>query len=361
MRAKEFLSEATDTVRTLPDGSKLIATMGKLWLWQVPAHTYDAVYQKNKADKYSPAHAVPAGAGTIYYVSEQHKDEFDKVANSYVHVYLTPDHAVNYYDSYYKFFTSVGDELIPLAGRQHISSGMLKKLAKLTGAQHAPTLDPYDAQKHVLHAGTVAHTKTNKAQYALDPLSGGAPVYKVPKHLLWTVGIRIRLDDPRHKDWDTRWEIDSPIAGPYAFVSKGGHIVRLHYPQNKAHAALKEIRELVKREGLTLGVNLPDAPPAPEGKPKVVKPASVMHKMLAYIAEHPGANRSDWFVKHLGRDAQGMQGWTSDTAHDGVAASMGWIRNEATGGKYSLSITPVGKLVLARLNAGHPVSHTKQV
>jgi hypothetical protein len=66
-------------------------------------------------------------------------------------------------------------------------------------------------------------------------------------------------------------------------------------------------------------------------------------------------------VKHLGRDPQGMQGWTSDTAQDGVAAAMGWLKNEATGGKYSLHITPIGKLVLARLNSGHPVQHTKQV
>lgn len=361
MRAKEFLSEAAETATTLSDGSKLISTMGKLWLWQVPEHTYDAVYQKNKADKWSPARAVPAGAGTIYYVSEQFKHDFDKVTSAYVRVSLTPDRAVNYYDSYYKFFTSVGDELIVLAGRQEISPGILKKLVKLTGAQHAPTLDPEDAKKHVLHGGTVVHTKIKKQEYARAPLSDGSQVHKVPKNLLWTVGIRIRPDDDRNKDWDTRWDIDSPIAGTYAFVSKGDHIVRLHYPQNKAHAALKEIRELVAREGLTLGVDLPDAPAPTVGKAKVVKPASVMHKMLAYIAEHPGANRSDWFVKHLGRDAQGMQGWTSDTAQDGVAASMGWIRNEATGGKYSLHITPVGKLVLARLNGGHPVSHTKQV
>ena len=356
MRAKEFLTE-----QTAPDGSKLIAKLGNMWIWQVPESLYAPVYEKTKADTFRPARPMPPGAGAVYYVSDQAKQRFDKTKNAYVWNDLTPDQAINEYDFYYRFLTSVGDELINLAGRKELSAGILKKLVKLTGAQHAPTIPSDEIKHHVLHGGAVTHTKLKRQEYALTPLSNGSQVYKVPKNLLWTVGIQIRPDDPREKDWDARWTIDSPIAGTYAFVSKGDHIVRLHYPQNKAHAAIKEIRELVKREGLTLGVDLPDAPAPAVGKAKVVKPASVMHKMLAYIAEHPGANRSDWFVKHLGRDAQGMQGWTSDTAHDGVAASMGWIRNEATGGKYSLSITPVGKLVLARLNAGHPVSHTKQV
>jgi hypothetical protein len=255
--------------------------------------------------------------------------------------------------------TAVGDELVNLSGRKEISPGMLKKLAKVTSTTHAPSMPSDEAKHHVLHGGAVTHKKDKKQEYALAPLSGGSQVYKVPKHLLWTVGIRFH--DESNKDWDTRWSIESPIAGGYAFVSKGDHITRLHYPQNKAHAAIKEIRELVKREGLTLGVDLPDAPAPAAGKPKVVKPASNMHKMLAYVAEHPGATRSDWYVKHLGNNPIGLVGWTDDKAQDGVAASMGWIRNKATGGKYSLSITPVGKLVLARLNAGHPVSHTKQV
>jgi hypothetical protein len=360
MRAKEILSEAAAPIQTAPDGSKLIFTSGNSWLWQVPASTYDVAYNKYKSDKWNPALPVPANAGIIYYVSDQIKERWDSSTKSIVKVALTPDQGIaENFDLYYRFVTVVGDELVNLAGRYKMLPAMLKKLAKLTGATHAPTISSDDVKHHVLHVGQVTHKKIKKQEYELAPLSDGSKVYKVPKDLLWTVGMQLYVDNI--KDWDTRWEIDSPIAGTYAFVSKGGHIVRLHYPQNKAHAALKEIRELVAREHLTLGVDLPDAPAQAVGKPKVVKPGSVMHKMLAYIAEHPGANRSDWFVKHLGRDPQGMQGWTSDTAHDGVAASMGWIRNEATGGKYSLSITPVGKLVLARLNSGQPVKHTKQV
>lgn len=359
MRATEFLTEAAKATQTAPDGSKLIVALGNMWLWQVPSTTYDAVYQKNKSDKWNPAQPVPPGAGAIYYVSDQFKHDYDRNQLTYVRVDLTPDQAEKRVDNYYRFLTASGDELISLAGRKDLSPGMLKKLAKITGALHAPGIWSDEVKHHVLHQGVVTHKKNKQQEYALAPLSNGSAVYKVPKNLLWTIGIRIH--DDSNKDWDTRWQIDSPIAGPYAFVSKGDHIIKLNYPQNKAHAALKEIRELVKREGLTLGVEMPDAPAPAEGKPKVVKPGSVMHKMLSYVADHPGATRSDWFVKHLGRDPQGMQGWTSDTAHDGVAASMGWIKNEGTSSKYSLSITHVGKLVLARLNAGHPVQHTKQV
>jgi hypothetical protein len=356
MRATEFLTE-----QTAPDGSKLIAKLGNMWIWQVPESLYAPVYDKTKSDKFNPGHPVPPGAGAIYYVSDQAKQRFDKTKNAYVWNDLTPDQAVNEYDFYYRFLTLVGDELINLAGRKDLSAGILKKLAKLTGAKHAPTIPSDEVKHHVLHGGAVTHKKLKQQEYALVPLSDGSQVYKVPKKLLWTVGIRIRVDDPRENEWDTRWQIDSPIAGTYAFVSKGDHITRLHYPQNKAHAAIKEIRELVARESLTLGVDLPDAPAPAVGKAKVVKPASNMHKMLAYIAEHPGATRSDWYVKHLGNKPIGLVGWTDDKAQDGVAASMGWIRNEATGGKYSLHITPIGKLVLARLNGGHPVQHTKQV
>ncbi len=361
MRAKEILTEAATPTQTAPDGSKLIATSGSQWLWQVPESTYLPVYEKTKSDKFNPGRPVPPGAGAIYYVSDLTKQDYDKNQNKYVLKQMTPDRAITEYDFYYRFLTLVGDELINLAGRKDLSAGILKKLAKLTGAKHAPTIPSDEVKHHVLHGGAVTHKKLKQQEYALVPLSDGSQVYKVPKKLLWTVGIRIRVDDPRENEWDTRWQIDSPIAGTYAFVSKGDHITRLHYPQNKAHAAIKEIRELVARESLTLGVDLPDAPAPAVGKAKVVKPASNMHKMLAYIAEHPGATRSDWYVKHLGNKPIGLVGWTDDKAQDGVAASMGWIRNEATGGKYSLHITPIGKLVLARLNGGHPVQHTKQV
>jgi hypothetical protein len=359
MRATEFLTEAANTTQTAPDGSKLIATAGSMWLWQVAASTYDAVYQKHKADKWNPALPVPPQAGAIYYVSDHTKQDYDKTQNTYVMRSLTPGQAVNEYDFYYRFLTRVGDELINLAGRKSFSPGLLKKLVKITGAQHAPTIHSDDVKHHVLHGGEVTHTKIKYQEYELAPLSDGSKVYKVPKNLLWTVGIKVHGQS--NQDWDTRWQIESPIAGSYAFVSKGNHLTRLNYPQNKAHAALKEIRELVAREHLTLGVTLPDAPPPTAGKPRMVKPASNMHKMLAYVAEHPGANRSDWFVKHLGNKPAGMKGWTDDKALDGVAAAMGWIRNEGTGGSYSLHITPVGKLILARLNGGHSVPHTKQV
>ena len=356
MRATEFLTEQTSS-----DGSTLITTSGDLWLWQVPNTTYDEVYKNDTKNLYSDAIPVPPGAGKIYYVSDQSTRGLDKDTNQYVEIPLTPDKAVSRWRHEYRFLTVVDGELISLAGRKNLTPGLLKKLVKITGAQSAPTILSDDVKHHVLHNGQVTHIKIKRDEFALAPLSDGSQVYKVPKNLLWTTGIRVYDDHERNKHWDTRWQIDSPIAGVYTLVSLGNHITGAHYPSNKANAALKEIRELVNRENLTLGVDLPDVAPPKTGKPKTVKPGSVMHKMLTYISEHPGSSRSDWYVKHLGLSAQGMAGWTDDKSHDGVAAAMGWIKNSGAAGKYSLSITPTGKLVLARLNSGNTVQHTKQV
>lgn len=332
--------------------------MGRLWLWQVPKSTYLPVYEKDKAEKFNPALPVPPGDPTIYYVSEQTTYAFSD-DDRLVDTSFTPNLAVKKNSHNYRFFTVEGDELISLAGTMYITPGILKKLAKLTGATHAPSVYAGDVKHHVLHKGEVIHTGLKMKDYALAPLSNGSQVYKIPKNLLWTIGILFHRES--NEEWDTRWDIHSGIAGTYTIVSKGDHVVRAYYPENKAHTAIKEIKELAQREGLTLGVDLPDVPATVVGKPRMVKPASNMHKMLTYIAGHPGANRSDWYVKHLGNQAQGMVGWTDDKAHDGVAAAMGWIKNEGTGGSYSLSITPIGKLILARLNGGHTVAHTKQV
>lgn len=85
-----------------------------------------------------------------------------------------------------------------------------------------------------------------------------------------------------------------------------------------------------------------------------IKPNSNMHKMLKYVEQHPGTNRSDWFVWHISNDPQGMQGY--DGSLDGVAEQLGLL--VLVGGKpfmYSLTITDRGRQVVSDLDAGKQV------
>lgn len=354
MRATEILTEVAKTSQTAPDGSKLIMKSGSVWLWEVPKSTYLAVYEKDKADQFTPAKSVPAGANKIYYVSLQELTGYDMKAGAYT-LSLTPDQAVDQYPNRYMFFTTQGHDLVSLAGRDQFPPTILKKLAQITGAQHAPGLDARDFKDHVLHQGQVQPTKAMWSSYVQPPLTDGSQVWQIPKSLFWTLA---RPKWANSKPWNTEWLINNSLVGNIQLLAQDDHIVSVSYPQNKAAKANQLIKELQNRENLTLGVDLPE--PVAQ-KPKTVKPQSVMHQMLTYVAENPGVSRSDWFIKHMGYHPSGMPGWTDSKAHDGVAASMGWIRNEGTGSKYSLHITPVGKVVLARLNAGHPVKHSKQI
>jgi hypothetical protein len=358
MRATEFLTEAAktaQTAQTASDGSKLIWKSGSVWLWEVPKSTYLSVYDKDKADLFTPALAVPAGVTKIYYVSMIEIDRYDHAANKTISVALTPDQAVNQHPSYYRFLTTQGDQLITLAGRDRFSPTILKKLAQITGAQHAPDLDARDFKDHVLYQGQVTPTKAMWSSYVQPPLTDGSQVWQIPKSLFWTLA---RPKWTNSKPWNTEWLINNSLVGNIQLLAQDDHIVKANYPQTKATKANQLIHELVNRENLTLGVDLPE--PVVQ-KPKTVKSHSVMHQMLEYVAANPGGSRSDWFIKHMGYHPSGMPGWTDSKAHDGVAASMGWIRNEGTGSKFSLHITPVGKVVLARLNAGHPVKLSRQI
>lgn len=352
MRAQEFLQE-----QTLGDGSKLIATVTDFWLWQVTPSVYAPVYEKDKADVHTPAKPLPPGVTKIYYVSKQTRSQYTSATHSSTTIELTPDQAVSQYPAYYKFLAVQGDELISLAGREDFPPSIIKKVAKLSGAQNAPSLDPRDIRNHVLYQGQVVAVNKNYAAHVQAPLADGSAVSKFPKSLFWTLGRPVWHND---KPWNTEWVISNGNLGEVKLLTQDSHIVRAVYHKEKAAAAIKCIRELMARESLTLGVDLPEPAPA-VASGKKAQPGSNMHKMLAYVAEHPGCNRSDWYVRHLGNKGAGMPGWTSPTSPDGVAASMGWIKNEGGVSGYSLSITPIGKLVLAGLNKGLAIKHTKQI
>jgi len=76
--------------------------------------------------------------------------------------------------------------------------------------------------------------------------------------------------------------------------------------------------------------------------------------MLKYVEQHPGANRSDRFVRHLGNNPQGMQGY--DMSSDGVAEQLGLLVNDGgKPGRYRLTITDRGRQVVSDLDAGKQV------
>ena len=345
MKAAEFLLE-----QKLDDGSKLLAIVGDYWIWQVPVASYMKAYAVRKNETYDPAVLPPSGSDVVWYVSEQQDYQKRPLLPSGM-----DDQHWKSYSTFYLFLGKDGSTLVPLSGGRWIKPAVLRKLAALTGTTQAPGLEADRAENHVLYQGKVQKIRDVAKQYTHSSLSDGSVVSAIPRNLLWTVGNSWELPGK----WDTMWRINHPTAGGVWMKVDSNKLTEVgHMPPNKIFHLVRSIRELANREGWKIDVSLPEPP---ETKKKVVKPGGVMHKMLAYLAENPGANRSDWFVKHLGNSPQGMPGWTDSKAHDGIAASMGWIENQGTGTGYSLHITMLGNLMLGRLNAGMPAPYTDPV
>jgi hypothetical protein len=357
MRAVDFIVEQTE-----PSASKLVAKSGNQWIWKISESTYIDIknkYNTMYSQSTTPIKSAPSGTSAIWFVSNQTTTVYDPPTHSYQYKTLTPDQADPNQKLHWIVFAQVDQDLLNLVGDLTLSKANLVKLAKVSGALNARNLNKYQTKNHTLYQGQVQHIKDVKQQYAIEPLKNGSLVYKIPIDLYWTIGYSF-VQDPK-SNWNVQYQIENPVAGTIVVWAKDNTVVKHSFAGNKAVAAVKSIQELAAREGLEMAAELP-AIDEPTASTKKVKPGSVMHKMLAYVAEHPGATRSDWFVKHLGRDPQGLQSWTSDTAHDGVAASMGWIRNDAPGQqKYSLHITNIGRLVLARLNKGVAAPYTKEI
>lgn len=100
---------------------------------------------------------------------------------------------------------------------------------------------------------------------------------------------------------------------------------------------------------LSLGIDKPES--------ALIKPDSQMHKMLKHIKHNPGGNRTDVFVRGLGRKSSlGLGSINDKSTTDGFAWSTGLIQPFAPGGQsYAYKITPKGLMVLAALDAGKSV------
>lgn len=323
MRAKElFLTEQTGQ-------SKLIKDLDHIWIWEVPHSKYKEYLKQDVLDDSGKR---PNPHYRLYFVSS--KSTYDRKE-------INPDN-VGDYDRVI-LFQVIDNDFITIGGYFKFDAPDFKKIAKIFNIVNAPGLD---LGRKVFYKGAVSKTKDNWQLFSQPDLKDGSKVHKVPGPLLWLVG------------WESRepaqiaYVVETSYAGEFTLVVKG-HLVQLAHFDKESHKVLAALKELCAREKIQIDPKyLPDVPPPREIN---IKPGSNMHRMLAFVADHPGSSRSDWYVHHLGLSGQGMPGWTSEKSSDGVAARLGWLTNSGTQGKYSLTITPVGKLILARLNAGYTV------
>ena len=96
-------------------------------------------------------------------------------------------------------------------------------------------------------------------------------------------------------------------------------------------------------------------------KDKFIKPNSNFHNMLKYVDANPGSPRTGYFVKGLGRSAQGLPAVYSPQSLDGLAARLGLLTLKDPGDKptqYHLRLTSEGELMLDWLDAGRKINLT---
>jgi hypothetical protein len=330
---------------TLPNGNREIAAASKTELWEVTPDYYKSFSAKpTEWAGWEKGQALPPGTTKVWFVAASSSE------------YLIPDDTLKRDPDWdWSFFAKQGNNLIRLLGQADPPVSILKRLAAESGALNTPNLPRNrGTPKTVLYNGVVRKTKDVVNDFELPPL-GDMEVWKIPRNLQWAVGKDFEYDYEKEFNWDTRYLVVTPVAGAIQIYTLQDRIVRLLYDSSRPATAGPTVQALAARERLTINVTLPEPT---VGKKRNSQPNSNMHLMLRYVSENPGSTRSDWYVKHLGLSAQGMPGWTSDKSPDGVAASMGWIENKGTAGKYSLHITPTGKLVLARLNAGKSMPYT---
>jgi hypothetical protein len=205
----------------------------------------------------------------------------------------------------------------------------------------------------VVHNGQV--TDIQQAAF-LDPqpsLSDGTKIWRVPSWALPSIG-------PIHfeKTWKTA---DSAFLAllPNASGATLSHTVLVGVRKGKllglgrghnnsaTEAQLVDLSKLLASE-MNIG----------GGKEKMIEPNSNFHKMLSYVAANPGGPRSGWFSRGLGLSLQGMPAIWSPKAQDGLASRLGLVTLREPSdppSKYRITLTPSGRLVLARLNAGKSI------
>jgi len=303
---------------------------------------------RNRSGNNDRLQQVPS-TGARYFILVP-SQKYDYKTNSYSPVEATSWANLPYYDV--RIYALVNDELqeVTEGGHSTKSLGDFKKFIKFTGAQRS-VWKPLSNKKIVVRNGKIMTIKDALETLRIDTLDG-MPVYKGTPQDVDILYDQNPMDIQRK--WDTLYLIHSPVLGAVFINIKAGEIINRPWDPNKWATSLKLLRDFCSKYKIPLPKDLPVV--SKSGKPRWVKPGSNFHKMLKYVSTHPGATRSDWYVKHLGNDPQGMQGWTSPTSPDGVAANAGLIQNNSTTpSKYSLEITTPGQMVLSVLDAGQKI------
>jgi len=238
-----------------------------------------------------------------------------------------------------------GHTLVMYRAKLWQSNKLLSELMQRIGVQDSHISELVDHRRLMVVNGEAMPTSKMFLQNQIAALSDGTPVYEM------TPQARDVLDVWNfQKNWPSADKIlyvcGADDSAAY-FAIKNNKIMGKGPAHNK-NKLLKIERELIKIPELQLTASMPVK----------VKPGSAFHKMLTYVASHPGANRSDVFKGGLGRSsAFGAGDINSTSSLDGTAIQAGLLTvyDPAVSNGYSYELTNIGKLVLARLNAGKPV------
>ena len=218
----------------------------------------------------------------------------------------------------------------------------------------------YNGSRYFVMNGQVVDAVTMAFDDPQPPLSNGTKIWRVPE--VAQRAFPSFVFDKSYKSADTVYlallpGIEVPEEERLLFYCvlvgvKKGKILGFGRGQTVAYAVtdlqLQTLQNLMQAE-MGLG----------GAKEKFIQPNSNFHRMLQYISEHPLSPRSGWYNRGLGLSVAGMPGITSPKALDGLASKLRLITLREPGDpstRYRMRITPSGELVLARLNAGNPIS-----
>ena len=233
------------------------------------------------------------------------------------------------------------------------------KIVAMSGDPYPNTLEPLLNKIHVQNSdmnmkvmagrkfvenGQVMWTDRFLFSKPLGKLSDGTDVFEVEPQYRWLVQPWF---GNAYTNADRVFVVRSKSMSKAVFAVKNGKLVGKKTITASA-ADMKRWPELLVKE-FNIGV---------AATPKsMIKPGSKFHEMLKYIHDNPGGNRTDVYVRGLGRKSTLGAGSIHDTTTlDGKAWAGKLIQPFAPGtDKYNYQITARGKMILAMLDSGKSV------
>lgn len=233
-----------------------------------------------------------------------------------------------------------------------VTNAELAPLLQLTHVNNSEISTQVFGGKAYIQDGQMNDTQHLLKGKLVGELSDKSMVYEVPEKYKWIVHVWLKKSYA-NADKLLKLEPHSYPSQLVIFAIKNNKIVGKG-TITASPANMKKWPILISQE-LNLGVDKPEG--------AQIKPNSNMHKMLRVINDHPGGNRTDVFVKGLGRKSTlGLGSINDRTTTDGMAWAAKLIEPYAPGTeRYSYQITPRGKLVLAMLDAGKSISENSLI